>query len=71
MARANKSSSSRSKTASRKTRSTSSQSCPMGYCVRCRKMQQMKGCTNATSSNGRNMVKGNCTSCDTKMNKFV
>ncbi len=41
------------------------------YCVKCRKMNTITNCVNAVSSNGRNMVKGTCAKCGTKMNKFV
>lgn len=46
-------------------------SCDTAYCVKCKKKQTMIGCAKATSSNGRNMVKGTCKTCGTKMNKFV
>jgi len=46
-------------------------SCTTGYCVKCKKMQSMIQCKKAVSSNGRNMMKGVCKSCGTKMNKFV
>ena len=46
-------------------------SCPTGYCVKCKKMQTMTQCKKAVAANGRNMVKGVCKSCGTKMNKFV
>ena len=41
------------------------------YCVKCKKMNTITNCVNAVSSNGRNMVKGTCAKCGTKMNKFV
>ena len=41
------------------------------YCVKCKKMNTITNCVNAVSSNGRNMVKGTCPKCGTKMNKFV
>ena len=43
----------------------------IGYCVKCKKKQTMVSCKKATSSNGRNMMKGECKVCGTKMNKFV
>lgn len=46
-------------------------SCTTGYCVKCKKMQSMIQCKKAVSANGRNMMKGICKSCGTKMNKFV
>jgi hypothetical protein len=41
------------------------------YCVRCKAKQQMKDEEKATTKNGRNMLKGICTKCGTKMCKFV
>lgn len=52
-------------------KATSSAGCDTAYCVKCKKKQSMTGCTKATSSNGRNMIKGTCKTCGTKMNKFV
>jgi len=46
-------------------------SCKTGYCVKCKKKQQMKDCKNSKSSNGRNMIKGLCKVCGTKMNVFT
>ena len=43
----------------------------IGYCVKCKKKQTMNSCKKATSSNGRNMMKGECKVCGTKMNKFI
>ncbi len=45
--------------------------CENAYCVKCKKMQSMTGCKKATSANGRNMIKGLCKVCGTKMNKFT
>ena len=45
--------------------------CTTGYCVKCKKKQTMISCKNATAKNGRNMVKGLCKICDTKMNVFT
>lgn len=46
--------------------------CDKAYCVKCKKKNTpMINCKNATSKNGRNMVKGVCKKCGTKMNKFV
>ncbi len=52
-------------------KATSSAGCDTAYCVKCKKKQSMTGCTKTTSSNGRNMIKGTCKTCGTKMNKFV
>ena len=41
------------------------------YCVKCKKMNTIKNCVNASASNGRKMIKGTCEKCGTKMNKFV
>lgn len=41
------------------------------YCVKCKKMNTIKNCVNASASNGRKMIKGTCATCGTKMNKFV
>jgi len=45
--------------------------CEKAYCVKCKKMLIMTNCKKATSSNGRNMIKGVCKVCGTKMNKFT
>lgn len=42
-----------------------------GYCVKCRKPRDMLKCRRVTAKNGRNMMKGICSKCQTKMNKFV
>lgn len=49
----------------------SGSACDNAYCVKCKKMQTMTDCKKATASNGRNMLKGICKTCGTKMNKFV
>ncbi len=49
----------------------SSAACPVAYCVKCKKKQQMGSCKKATSSNGRNMMKGVCKKCGTNMNIFT
>jgi len=43
------------------------------YCVKCKKSQKLdaKGVTKSVAKNGRNMVRGVCPSCGTKMVKFV
>lgn len=48
-----------------------SATCDKGYCVKCKKPCDMTHCVKATSKNGRNMLKGECTKCGTKMCKFV
>lgn len=47
------------------------QSGQMGYCVKCKAKRTMLSCKNATSKNGRNMIKGVCKNCGTKMNVFT
>ncbi len=49
----------------------SAAACPVAYCVKCKKKQQMGSCKKATSSNGRNMMKGVCKKCGTNMNIFT
>ena len=41
------------------------------YCVKCRKMKNMLNVRQVKSKNGRNMLKGTCSECGTKMNKFI
>lgn len=48
-----------------------SQSGQIGYCVKCKAKRTMVSCKNATSKNGRNMIKGVCKKCGTKMNVFT
>jgi hypothetical protein len=43
----------------------------MAYCVKCKAKREMKDPKEATSANGRNMMKGTCPVCGTKMNLFV
>lgn len=43
----------------------------MAYCVKCKQKRTMKNTKKATSSNGRNMMKGNCVKCNTPMNVFT
>ena len=57
------------KSSSRK--SHSSMSGQIGYCVKCKAKRTMVSCKNATSKNGRNMIKGVCKKCGTKMNVFT
>lgn len=56
------------KAGSKRTRSNSD---GKAYCVKCKKMNTIKNCVNASTSNGRKMIKGTCATCGTKMNKFV
>jgi len=39
------------------------------YCVKCRQMREMKN-SREVNSGKRKMLKGVCSSCGTKMNKF-
>lgn len=41
------------------------------YCVRCKSVNSMVGAKRAVTKNGRNMLKGKCPKCGTKMNKFL
>ena len=41
------------------------------YCVKCKSKKWMSNANETTSKNGRKMIKGNCSTCDTKMNKFI
>lgn len=41
------------------------------YCVKCKKLQSIKDCKIATSANKRKMLKGVCSVCGTKVNKFI
>lgn len=43
----------------------------MAYCMKEKKQQPMKDVVISTTSNGRRVAKGVCTSCGTKMNKFL
>jgi hypothetical protein len=51
-------------------RSTTSKNIPSncnnGYCVKCKKKQMMKDCVVV-----KNMLKGICPVCGTKMNRFI
>lgn len=60
------------RTNSRKTKTVKNTSgCGTAYCVKCKKVCSMNNCNNAMSKNGRKMLKGNCVTCNTKMNKFL
>ena len=41
-----------------------------GYCVKCKKKQEMKDAKEVTLKNGRKAVKGTCPACSTKMFKI-
>lgn len=41
------------------------------YCVKCKKMQDISSPKKVKSKNGRSMLKGICSKCGTKMNKFI
>ena len=38
-----------------------------GYCVKCKKKQEMKNAKAVTLKNGRKATKGECAKCGTKM----
>lgn len=40
-------------------------------CLKCRAMKEMKNPVKVKSKNGRNMLKGLCPICGTKMNRFI
>jgi hypothetical protein len=42
-----------------------------GYCVKCRKKQQIKGGVVEETAKGRKMVKGTCPECGTKVTRFL
>ncbi|MBN3033788.1 MAG: hypothetical protein JW873_06800 [Candidatus Saganbacteria bacterium] len=41
-----------------------------GYCVKCKKKQEMKNPKAVTMKNGRKAMKGECPDCGTKMFKI-
>ena len=41
------------------------------YCVKCKKKNPTNDITNKTSKNGRNMISGLCSVCNTKCNQFI
>lgn len=41
------------------------------YCLKCRKMREMKSAKSVTMKNGRPAMKGVCVKCGTKMMKIV
>jgi len=42
----------------------------IAWCVKCRKKKEMKSISK-TKVNGRNMLKGKCSTCSTNMCKFI
>lgn len=42
-----------------------------GYCVKCRKKQQIKAGAVEETAKGRKMVKGTCPQCGTKVTRFL
>ncbi len=42
-----------------------------GYCVKCKKKQEMQNAKEVTLKNGRLAMKGNCPACSTGMFKIV
>jgi hypothetical protein len=42
-----------------------------GYCVKCKKKQEMDGAKEVTMKNGRKAMKGKCPSCGTGMFKIT
>ena len=42
-----------------------------GYCCRCKCERTMTGAHTVKTTNGRNCLKGTCSSCQTKMCKFI
>ena len=42
-----------------------------GYCVKCRKKQQVKDGRKETTKNGRPIAKGSCPTCGTTVSRFL
>jgi uncharacterized protein YlaI len=42
-----------------------------GYCVKCRKKQQIKNGIVGKTAKGKPMAKGTCPECSTKVNRFL
>ena len=42
-----------------------------GYCVSCKAQREMKDSKQEVAKNGRQMLKGSCQKCGTKMCKFT
>ena len=49
-------------------RSPSSKS---AYCLRCKKNVKITGCKVSKTSKGQPMIKGKCSICGTKVNRFI
>ncbi len=43
----------------------------LAYCLKCKNKTEMTNTSNSMTSNGKKVLKGNCTVCNTKMNKFL
>jgi DNA-directed RNA polymerase subunit RPC12/RpoP len=43
---------------------------PQGYCVKCKKKQEMKNAKEVTMKNKKKALKGECPECGTKMFKI-
>lgn len=61
----------RSKRTKRSKRSKGSPSKHIAWCVRCHDNVKMTACKLAKAKNGRLMLKGKCSECGTKVNRFV
>jgi|UniRef100_A0A6C0I6W3 hypothetical protein len=64
----------RSKRSKRSKASKTSKGSPskhIAYCVRCGKKVKMTSCKLTKSVKGQPMIKGKCSVCDTKVNRFV
>ena len=38
-----------------------------GYCVKCKSKNEIKNAVNSKTKNNRNIIKGNCEKCETKI----
>ena len=64
----------RSKRSKRSKASKGSKGSPskhIAWCVRCHDNVKMSGCKLTKAKNGRLMMKGKCSECGTKVNRFV
>lgn len=43
----------------------------IGYCVRCKSKREMTGAVRSKTKRGQPMMKGKCSKCSTKMNRFI
>lgn len=43
----------------------------VGYCVKCREKQEIKGGTVGETAKGRPMARGTCPVCGTKVTRFL